>query len=124
MMNIGCDIEEVGTFRKKWKDGDMKFFERLFSVDEINYCTKFKDPFTHFAARFCAKEAVVKAANEYCKLVLSDIQISKNKNGAPLVKQWKKRKSTENFFSKYQIMVSLSHTSDMAMACAMVQKKK
>ncbi|MEZ4845424.1 MAG: holo-ACP synthase [Bdellovibrionota bacterium] len=123
MMNIGCDIENVETFRKKWKDGDMKFFEKIFSVDEIDYCSKFKDPFTHFAARFCAKEAVVKAANEYCKLVISDVQIVKNKNGAPEIKPWKKRKSTENFFSKHRIMVSLSHTSDMAMACVLIQKR-
>jgi holo-[acyl-carrier protein] synthase len=123
MMNIGCDIEAVDTFRKKWKNGEMKFFERIFSKDEIEYCMKFKDPFMHFAARFSAKEAIIKAANEFCTLVISDIQILKNKNNAPVVKVWKKRKSTVNFFNKYQINVSLSHTSDMAMACALIQKK-
>jgi holo-[acyl-carrier protein] synthase len=121
-MNIGCDIEEVKTFRKKWKKGEMDFFQRVFSKEEIDYCKKFKDPSAHFAARFCAKEAVVKAANPFCKLLVTDIEVIK-KNDAPVIKDWKKRKQTKKFFSSYEIFVSLSHTSDMAMACVLIQKK-
>jgi len=122
-MNIGCDIEEVKTFRQKWKKGDKKFFERIFSEEEIAYCKKFKDPAPHFAARFCAKESIVKAASFYCKLLVTDIQILKLKNGAPKIEAWKKRKEVQKFFSSHEIMVSLSHTSDMAMACALIQPR-
>lgn len=122
-MNIGCDIESVDTFRDHLKKKRMDFFKRLFSADEIAYCKKFKDSAPHFAARFCAKEGVVKAASKYAKLLITDIQIQHDKNGAPVVKVWKKRKDTEKFFSSYEILVSLSHTSDIAMACVLIQKK-
>lgn len=122
-MNIGCDIEEVETFRKKWKRKETNFFQRIFSENEIIYCKKFKDPSPHFAARFCAKEAMVKAGSPFCKILVTDVEIINQKNGAPTVKMRKKRKELEKFFSKYEIFVSLSHTSDMAMACIVVQKK-
>ena len=101
----------------------MDFFQRVFSKAEIKYCKKFKDPSPHFTARFCAKEGVVKAASKYAKLLVTDIQINHDKNGAPVVKVWKKRKSTAKFFNSYEILVSLSHTSDIAMSCVLIQKK-
>jgi holo-[acyl-carrier protein] synthase len=122
--NIGCDIEDVKTFRAKWKKGELNFFQRIFSKNEMEYCKKFKDPSVHFAARFCAKEAVVKAASRYCKLLVTDVQVLKEKNDAPVIKNWKKRKETKKFFSDHEIFVSLSHTSDMAMACVLVQPIK
>jgi holo-[acyl-carrier protein] synthase len=121
--NIGCDIESVEFFREKWIGGEMNFFSRVFSKTEIAYCKKFKDPSPNFAARFCAKEAFVKAANRHSKLLVTDIQITNEKNGAPTVKLWKERKSAVKFFSEHEIMVSMSHTSDMAMACVLIQKK-
>ena len=121
-MNIGCDIESVETFREKWKKNEINFFERVFSKEEIAYCKKFKDPSPHFAARFCAKEALVKAANRASKLLITDIEIVKTKNGSPECKLWKKRKGIEKFFLSYEIFVSMSHTSDMAMACVLIQK--
>lgn len=33
----------------------------LFTVQEVNYCNSEPDPIQHLAARFCAKEAVIKA---------------------------------------------------------------
>ncbi len=121
-MNIGCDIESVEIFREHWKKKKHSFFERIFSKAEIEYCQKFKDPAPHFAARFSAKEAVIKAATPI-RLVISDVQIQNNSSGAPVAKIWKKRSVAEKFFKDSEVMVSLSHTNDMAMACVLIQKK-
>lgn len=121
-MNIGCDIEAVETFRQKWIKKETNFFERVFSKEEIAYCKKFKDPSEHFAARFCAKEALVKASNK--ELLVTDIHVVNDEQGAPKIKIWKDRKSVAKFFNTHEIMVSLSHTSDMAMACVLIQKIK
>lgn len=123
-MKIGCDIESVRTFRDHWKKKKISFFERIFSASELEYCKKFKDPAPHFAARFCAKEAVVKAASGFCKLLVTDIQVVKEKNGNPIIKVWKKRNETSKFFKAHEILISLSHTSEMGMACALIQKKQ
>lgn len=123
-MNIGCDIESVQTFREHWKRKKNAFFQRIFSSQEIEYCTNYKDPSPHFAARFCAKEAVVKAASPFCKLLVTDIQIGREENGAPVVEVWKKRPETAKFFKAHKILVSLSHTNEMGMACVLIKKKK
>ena len=91
-------------------------------AEYIAYCKKFKDPSEHFAARFCAKEALVKASNK--ELLVTDIHVVNDEQGAPKIKIWKDRKSVAKFFNTHEIMVSLSHTSDMAMACVLIQKIK
>ena len=123
-MNIGCDIESVQTFREHWKKKKTTFFERIFSTQEIDYCTRFKDPSPHFAARFCAKEAVVKAANPKYRLLITDIEVIKDGHGAPGIQHWKKPgRRTDKFFKENKIMVSLSHTKDVGMACVLIIKK-
>ena len=124
-MNIGCDIESVGEFRSKWKSKNKAFFKRVFSEQEIEYCSKFKDPSLHFTARFCAKEAFVKAANnESFKPLVTSIHVVNGKSGAPEIKAWKKSKELTKFFSSHRIMVSLSHTEEVAMACVLIHRKK
>ncbi len=59
LVGIGVDIEPVASFSKKPFARNRRFYERVFTADEIAYCRKFKDPSARFAARFCAKEALV-----------------------------------------------------------------
>lgn len=56
-MPIGVDIEDIERFRGKSKE----FLERIFTPLELEYCMKFSEPESHLTARFCAKEAVIKA---------------------------------------------------------------
>ena len=46
------------TTIERWQD---RFVERVFTDDEIAYCRSRRDPAPHFAARFAAKEAFIKA---------------------------------------------------------------
>ena len=56
-MAIGVDIEDIERFKGKSEE----FLHRVFTDLELEYCLKFSKPESHLAARFCAKEAVVKA---------------------------------------------------------------
>ena len=58
---IGCDIEDVSRFRNRIKDRSDKFLDKIFTKEEQVYCNSKSDPAIHYAGRFCAKEAVVKA---------------------------------------------------------------
>src|SRR5260370_35299983 len=40
---------------------DERFLQRVFTEQEIAYCRRRRDPIPHFAARFAAKEATLKA---------------------------------------------------------------
>ncbi len=59
-MNVGIDLVEIERFGRVLarRSG---LAERLFTADELAYAARRARPAQHLAARFCAKEAVVKA---------------------------------------------------------------
>lgn len=58
---LGNDIVEIERIRKSFDRHGYRFLTRLFSTKEQDYCLTYKDPVPHLAARFSAKESIVKA---------------------------------------------------------------
>ena len=102
MRGIGIDIAEI----KRFRGVSEKFLSKVFTEEEIRYCRKSANPAMHFAARFAAKEAVIKATTR-TDIALKDIFVKNRKNGAPDVFIKGKKKK---FF------ISISHTKDLAVA--------
>jgi holo-[acyl-carrier protein] synthase len=61
ILGIGNDIIEIDRIRQSIEHHGYRLISRLFTVKEQDYCLKHKDPVPHFAGRFAAKEAIVKA---------------------------------------------------------------
>ncbi|HKY99842.1 MAG TPA: holo-ACP synthase [Rhabdochlamydiaceae bacterium] len=122
ILGIGNDIIEIERIRKSIDTHGYRLIGRLFSVKEQDYCLKYKDPVPHFAGRFSAKEAVVKALGtgfgEHASWL--DIEIENDSLGKPLVNLspalQKKTKDT-------QILISLSHCQLYVTAFAVWLKK-
>jgi len=57
----GTDIVAVPRIETLIRDGGASFLNRWFTAGEIDYCAGKAVPSRHFAARFAAKEAVLKA---------------------------------------------------------------
>lgn len=114
---IGIDIEEVARFRKLDRLRNRRFFERIFTAGEMKYCFSKKDPAPYLAARFCAKEAVIKALAglEIHKMPYRDIEVLNTAKGAPKVRIHSKRKMAT-------VAVSLSHTAEYAIAFAIAYR--
>tara|TARA_B100000579_G_scaffold386254_1_gene357843 strand:+ start:406 stop:750 length:345 start_codon:yes stop_codon:yes gene_type:complete len=105
MFEVGVDCVNVNRF-----DAKMPYI-RIFTDSEIEYCQSKKRPSEHFAARFAAKEATIKALSSVIsKLKLTDIQILNDSFGKPFVKL------NTNHPVNLKIKVSLSHTSELAIA--------
>jgi len=100
---IGIDILSVKRFKKIF---NKKFVERIFSVREISYCKNKKNSILHFAVRFAAKEAVIKALKDK-NLNLRDIEILNKGDGSPYVVV----KGREG-----KVHISLSHENDFVVA--------
>lgn len=105
---VGCDIEEVKRFENKTQ----AFLDKVFTKAEQEYCLSKTKPSQHFAARFCAKEAVVKAM---CSLgfdapAYKDIEIKRRDSGAPYVVLHAPNVEDARF------AVSLSHSRTTALA--------
>jgi holo-[acyl-carrier protein] synthase len=61
IIGLGLDATDIvrvaGTIERY---GD-RFLQRIFTAGEIAYCTRRREPAIHFAGRFAAKEAAMKA---------------------------------------------------------------
>src|SRR6056297_2159802 len=85
MQGIGVDIVEIDRIKEailKHK----RFKERFFTEDEIGYCEEHKEPWSYYAGRFAAKEAVVKALGTgFRGFNWKDVEIIKDELGKPEV---------------------------------------
>lgn len=107
-MAIGVDIEDIERFKGKSED----FLNRVFTPLELEYCLKFSKPESHLAARFCAKEAVVKAltALDIEAVSYNEIEVFHNKQHCPQIRILKSLEKNIKF------QLSLSHDRTKAIA--------
>ena len=122
IIGTGVDIVEISRIRQaanKWKG---KFLDRVFTTNELNYSNRKKFIYQHLAARFAAKEAVLKAFGDSSinKMEWKEIEIINNKDGRPMVRVKGEVKRTMNKRGVYDIIVSLSHTKNYAVANAIL----
>ena len=108
---VGVDCEEIKRFEKMTD----ALIEKIFTKGEIAYCSKKAKPAQHLAARFAAKEAVVKCFGSMGKSVLLDqIEILNRKDGSPHARVHDKN------LKAHDVLVSLSHSGGMAIAFAAI----
>lgn len=123
ILGIGNDIIEIERIRKSIDTHGLRLLTRLFTTKEQDYCLKHKDPVPHFAGRFSAKEAVVKALGTGFGQHASwlDIEIINDTHGKPSVffssALEKKLKGTS-------MLVSISHCQLYVTAFAIWMKSK
>ena len=58
---IGVDLVHIGRMEKVLKKWRKRFINRVFTIEEIEFCNKRAFPPSSFAMRFAAKEAFSKA---------------------------------------------------------------
>ena len=110
---VGTDIVEVNRIAKAIEHWGNHFLEHVFSEEEIAYCLRYKSPAEHFAGRFAAKEAVIKALPDIKNLKWTDIKIVNDKSGKPHC-------SVSHKDLKQTIHISISHTHAHAIAFAVI----
>ncbi len=122
-MQISCGTDIIETKRIKqavarWKE---PFLRRIFTSREIEYSMKRKFYFEHLAARFAAKEAVLKGfGNGFTSSNLKDVEIINDAHGRPnviLKGHMEKLRKEKNINT---ITISMSHTRDYAQAMAIL----
>lgn len=59
--SVGIDLVEIDRFERVAARNGRRFLEKLFTERERRSCAGLARPLVHLAARFAAKEAVIKA---------------------------------------------------------------
>jgi len=123
ILGIGNDILEVDRMRRDLDMAGSEFRDRLFTPAEIAYCERKRYPAQHYAARFAAKEAFLKALNTGLRNGLSwkDVEVRHSVGGAPeLVLSGEARELAEQRGIE-KTFLSLSHTSSLAVASVVLE---
>lgn len=119
---IGIDLVEVERLAQKI-GRESGFRELVFSSEEILYCESKPNKYEHYAARFAAKEAFLKAMGTGWTngTAFNEIGISNDETGKPgLILSG----GTETFFKELgfkKISVSLTHIKAMASAIVIIE---
>lgn len=113
-MAVGVDIEDINRFGDKSKE----FLDRIYTKKEQEYCLSKAKPESHFAVRFCAKEATTKALNSMNirQPRLNQIEVCHDNNKCPKIKLPK-----SNEYDNLNIEVSLSHDRTKAIAFVIIK---
>src|SRR5437879_10423851 len=61
IIGLGLDATDIGRISDTIERYGERFLKRIFTEGEIAYCNRRREPAIHFAGRFAAKEAAMKA---------------------------------------------------------------
>ena len=119
---IGIDLVPIPRMRQimaRWED---RFITRVFTADEIAYCRARKDPAPHFAARFAAKEAGLKALGTGLRLGVSwlELEVRRERGGPPMLVLRGRSRELAEARGGDRMLLALTHDGDYAIAHAML----
>jgi holo-[acyl-carrier protein] synthase len=112
---LGTDIEQISRIERAL-GRTPGFTERVFTEPERAYCEGKARPAQHYAARFCAKEAFVKALG--VPLSWQEVEVARDEHGLPRI--CVSGKAAELLAGR-AVHLSLSHAGDYAIAVVLVE---
>lgn len=118
MARIGTDIEQISRLQLVLERRPA-VAPRVFTASERAYCQRQAYPAQHYAARFCAKEAVAKALG--IKVRWQEIEVCHNAAGVP---QARVSGTTASCLGRRVLRLSLAHAGDYAMAMVLVEEPR
>ncbi len=114
MHRIGVDIIEVSRIDGALGRFGDRFLQRIYTGQEIALC---KDRANRLAARFAAKEAVMKALGTGVKGVSwREIEVLSKPSGEPQIHLYGKARIIARSLGLDEFAVSLSHSKEYAVA--------
>ena len=119
---IGVDLVNIPRMRDvidRWQD---RFLQRVFTEQEIAYCRARRDPVPHFAARFAAKEAGLKALGTGLRFGIRwrDLEVLRERGQAPTLLLHGRSREIGLRLGGRRMLLALTHDGDYALAQALL----
>ena len=117
LSGIGVDLLEVARIKRALDRWGERFLHRVFTQGERDYCKRKARPEQSLAARFAAKEAVLKAIGTGLSGGISwtDVEVVNDESGKPGVRLGER---IVQKIGKRKVLLSISHTREFAIAQA------
>jgi len=120
---IGTDIVECLRIAQMIERHGELFINRVYTPYEIQYCQSRKQSTQHFAGRWAAKEAVLKALGTGWIKGISwrDVEVRNDSGGKPSIALYGGAKEIAQQLKLQQMLISISHCRSHATAFAMAR---
>jgi holo-[acyl-carrier protein] synthase len=116
IIGVGVDLTPIGRIERAIAAHPGRFEERLFTDGERAYCRARARAGQHFAARFAAKEALLKALGVPEGLRWHELEVVSDGKGAPSFHLSGNAAAAAARVGVRRLHLSLTHADDHAMA--------
>lgn len=126
IIGTGIDIVEISRIKNAAKKWRKIFLSKIFTDKELVYSSEKTSSYQHLAARFAAKEAVLKALGSglTSRMEWRDIEIWNEKSGKPNVRLSGEVERVSINQGVKNIIISMSHTRTYAIASVILVNGK
>ena len=126
VISTGVDLVEVERIQKALENGRIgkRFRDRVFTEKEIQYCDKKqRGKYESYAARFAAKEAVMKALGRGwgSKVRWLDIEVARLRSGKPEIVLHGPTAELAEQIGIRRWALSITHTKEHGLACVIAE---
>lgn len=125
VVGIGTDIVECLRIAQMIERHGELFINRVYTPLEVRYCQSRKASTQHYAGRWAAKEAILKAIGTGWRRGISwrDVEVRNDPSGRPVVGLRGGARDVVEQFGIRQLLVSISHCRSHATAYAIALGK-
>ena len=118
IIGLGADIAEIDRMDAAIQRHGRAFLERVFTPREIEYCERHRASGERYAARFAAKEAIMKALGTGWRQGVRwvDIEVVRLPSGRPTIELRGAARQHAERLGVSRIHVSLTHSGNLAFA--------
>ena len=123
LIGTGVDLIEVERIAHSIERYGERFLRRVYTDQEIDYCSRKRVSAESFAARFAAKEAGAKALGTGISrgVTWNEFQVARNPGGRPVLELSGRAALLATELGVRAISLSLTHTSSLAMATVVME---
>lgn len=120
ILGLGTDITETERIRSMLDRHADHFLTRVFTDGERAYCSQRKESAQHYAGRWAAKEAVMKALGTGWGegVGWTDIEVETQASGKPVIRLAEGAAAVAQRLGIVDVLITISHCQEYATATA------
>jgi len=122
IVGVGLDLCLISRMERALSRSAGRFAARVFTDGERSYCDSRSSPGQHYAARFAAKEALLKALSVPDGLRWHELEVVQSPNGGPAITLHGAARQAAERLGIARLHVSLTHQGDMASAVVIAER--